>query len=73
MIASVAINGVLGFGIVIAVLFCMGDQDAALNTPTDYPFIEIFTQAVGSKAGGSVMVSCRAYSPVSILNTYRRH
>lgn len=44
MIASVAINGVLGFSILIAVLFCLGDQEAALTTPTNYPFIEIFTQ-----------------------------
>ena len=56
MIASTAINGVLGLSIIIAVLFCLGDQEAALKTPTNYPFIEIFTQAVQSKAGGSAMV-----------------
>lgn len=57
MIGSVAINGILGFSIIIAVLFCLGDSEAALNTPTNYPFIEIFTAAVQSKAGGSAMAS----------------
>ena len=57
MIASVVVNGALGFSIIIAVLFCLGDQEAALNTPTKYPFIEIYTQAVQSKAGGSAMTA----------------
>ena len=64
MIASVAINGLLGCGIIIAVLFCMGDEDTALNSPMDYPFIEIFSQAVQSNAGGSVMVSL-TYRPLA--------
>ena len=57
MIASVAMNGALGFSIIIAVLFCLGDREAALKTLTKYPFIEIFTQAVQSKAGGSAMTA----------------
>ena len=57
MIASVAVNGFLGFSILIAVLFCLGDQEAALNSPTKHPFIEIFTSAVQSKRGGSAMTA----------------
>lgn len=57
MIMAVAINGVLGFSIIIAVLFCLGDPQAALETPTGFPFIEIFTQAVQSKAGASAMTA----------------
>ena len=57
MVASVAVNGVLGFSILIAILFCLGDQEAALNTPTKYPFIEVFTSAVQSKRGGSAMTA----------------
>ena len=57
MVASVVVNGILGFSIVIAVLFCLGDQEAALKTPTKYPFIEIFTSAVQSKSGGSAMTA----------------
>ena len=39
----------------IAMLYCIGDIDAALNTPTGYPFIEILTQGVGSIAGGTAL------------------
>ena len=57
MIGSLAINGVLAFAMLVAVLFCMGDITAAVKSPTGYPFIEIFTQATGSKAGATVMTS----------------
>lgn len=57
MIGSLAINGVLAFAMIVAVLFCMGDITAAVKSPTGYPFIEIFTQATGSKAGATVMTS----------------
>ena len=54
---SIAINGALGFGMLIAVLFCMGDLDAALNSDTGYPYIEIFYQATNSVSGSLAMVS----------------
>ena len=57
MIASLLINGVLAFSMLVAVLFCVGDITAALQTPTGYPFIEIFTQATASKAGATAMTS----------------
>lgn len=57
MCASVIINGFLGLGMLIAVLFCLGNLDDALSTPTGFPFIEIFRQATNSTSGGTVMVS----------------
>ncbi|PWY63121.1 amino acid permease [Aspergillus eucalypticola CBS 122712] len=51
ILLSVAINGTLGFTMLIATLFCMGSVDAALDSPTGYPFMEIFQQATGSVAG----------------------
>lgn len=54
---SVLINGSLGFAMLIAVLFCVGDIDAALESPTGYPFMQIFLQATGSVAGTTVMCS----------------
>lgn len=39
----------------IAILYCIGDIDAALSTPTGYPFIEIFTQGTSSIAGGTAL------------------
>lgn len=54
---SVVLNGVLGFGILIATLFCLGDLEDALESPTGYPFMEIFLQGTGSVAGAAAMVS----------------
>lgn len=39
----------------IAILYCIGDIEAALSTPTEYPFIEIFTYATRSIGGGTVV------------------
>lgn len=52
---SVLINGILGFAMLIAVLFCMGNIEDILNSSTGYPFIEIFYQATGSTAGAVLM------------------
>lgn len=54
---SVIINGSLGFAMIIALLFCIGDLDTALSTPTGYPFIEIFRQATNSVSGAATMAS----------------
>lgn len=48
---------VLGFGMMIAVLFCIGNVEAAVNTTYQYPFIEIFLQATNSFAGSAAMVA----------------
>ncbi|KAE8317690.1 putative amino acid permease [Aspergillus transmontanensis] len=56
LILTVLINGVLGFGMLIGVLFCMGDLDAATSTPTGYPYMEIFLQATNSLSGTVTMI-----------------
>lgn len=53
LMISVAINGVLGFAMLVAVLFCTGNIDNAIKTPTGYPFIEIFAQATKSTGGAT--------------------
>lgn len=57
LLSSITLNGLLGFGMLIAVLFCLGDLQAALNSPTDYPFMEIFLQATHSVGGSLVMIT----------------
>ncbi|CAG8224737.1 unnamed protein product [Penicillium salamii] len=52
---SVLINGILGFSMLIAILFCMGNIQDALNTPTGYPFIEIFFHSTGSITGAVLL------------------
>jgi choline transport protein len=56
---SVIINGALGFGMLIATIFCTGDIDAAFHAETTigFPFIEIFLQATGSVGGSTGMTS----------------
>lgn len=56
MISSMLLNGILGFGMLIAVLFCLGDITAALESPTGYPFMEIFLQATGNSVSGSTVM-----------------
>lgn len=56
LIISIGLNGVLGFGMLLAVLFCLGNIDDALASPTKFPFIEIFAQAAGS-GGATAMVT----------------
>jgi choline transport protein len=55
---SILINGTTGFCMLIAILYCIGDIDAALTTPTGYPFIEILTQATRSVRGGTTLSAC---------------
>lgn len=38
MFWTIALNGVLAYAIVLVMLFCMGDINAALNSP--FPIIE---------------------------------
>ena len=57
IVFSIVLNGVLGFGIALALIFCIGDIDAALHTKTDFPFIEIFYQAVQDITGAALMTS----------------
>jgi choline transport protein len=52
------LNGAMGFVMLLALLFCMPNSvDSVLNNETFFPFIGIYTYAVGSKAGGTALVS----------------
>ena len=58
MIAGILINGSLGFGMLLAVLFCLGDVGSVTSTPpTQYPFMAIILQATDSLSKSSAMVS----------------
>lgn len=48
LMASVGINGVLGFGMLVAVLFRIGSIPNALTPAPCFTFIEVFTQALNS-------------------------
>ncbi|OTB01478.1 hypothetical protein M426DRAFT_64013 [Hypoxylon sp. CI-4A] len=57
MVLTVILNGALGFGILVAILFCVNDVDAALASPTGFPFMAIFEQGVGSERGAQTMAA----------------
>lgn len=63
MLASVGINGTLGFAMVIATLFCLGNVEDAINTTTGFPFIEVFVNATGSVGAATCMVNCCDSNP----------
>jgi amino acid transporter len=53
---SVIANGIIGFAMMIAVLYCLGDAISVLQTPTGFPFIQIFYNSVKS-VGGAIGMS----------------
>ncbi|KAL8811645.1 MAG: hypothetical protein Q9223_007490 [Gallowayella weberi] len=57
MLVSIFLNGTLGFSMLIAVLFCIGNIEEIIETPTGYPFIAIFVQATRSIGGSTGMAS----------------
>ena len=57
IMASIVLNGLMGFGMCLTLLFVIGDVEAALKTKTGFPFIEIFYQAVQSLPGAAIMTA----------------
>ena len=57
LMTSIFINGSLGFGMLIMTLFSLHDIDAAQNSPTGYPFMQIFLRSTSSVAGAAFMAS----------------
>lgn len=54
---SVFLNGALGFVVLLVTLFSLNDVDKALNTPTGYPYMQVFLDSTGSVAGATTMAS----------------
>jgi choline transport protein len=49
IICSMLINGLVGFTMMLTVLFCIGtDVESVLETATGYPFIQVFYSKVFS-------------------------
>ena len=57
MVATIWINGVLAFGMILALLYSIGDVNQVLNTPTGYPFIQIFFNATQSTRATNAMTA----------------
>ena len=76
MISTVLLNGILGLGMLIAILFCAGNINDALESPTGFPFIEIFDQATGSVGAATgmtlIIVLAQIFACIGILATASR-
>ena len=58
MVFSIVLNGCMGFGMLLATLFSLDDIDKVTSTPpTQYPFMSVFVEAIGSLAGSSTMAA----------------
>ena len=54
---GIVLNGVVGLAMFLAVVFCLGDPQAAAQTTYIYPFIEVLQQATNSSAGTAVLMA----------------
>ncbi|KAF2395912.1 amino acid transporter [Trichodelitschia bisporula] len=57
MLGYTAVNYVLGFSMLLAFLFVIGDVDAVLASPTGQPWIQVIWDATGSRAATIVMTA----------------
>lgn len=57
MMSSVAVNGVLGFIMLVTLCFTLGEVGAVLDTPTGFPFIQIFYNTTGSLVATNAMTA----------------
>ncbi|KIW98464.1 uncharacterized protein Z519_00125 [Cladophialophora bantiana CBS 173.52] len=57
MVLSVLINGILAFGIIITILFTIGDPVAVSQTAYVYPIIQMLYNSTGSKGATTAMMS----------------
>jgi choline transport protein len=79
LLSSVLINGLLGWGMMLAILFTMGDLDnilAILTPVTGIPFIDYFYFALGSKSFATglsaLLVSMFIFAAVAIVASTSR-
>ena len=54
---SVYINGAMGFLMAITMCFCLGDLSEVVDSPTKYPFIQVFYNVTQSYAATNILVS----------------
>ncbi len=54
---SVYLNAAMGLVMAVTMCFCLGDISEIVNTPTGYPFIQVFYNATHSYAATNAMVT----------------
>jgi choline transport protein len=76
IVAGMITNGLIGFAMMIATLYCLGNVDSVLNTATTFPFIQIFYNSVksipGAVAMGAIVLSLTWACALGITTTASR-
>jgi choline transport protein len=76
IVAGMITNGLIGFAMMIATLYCLGNVDSVLNTDTTFPFIQIFYNSVksvpGAVAMGAIVLSLTWACALGITTTASR-
>ncbi|KAF2397171.1 amino acid transporter, partial [Trichodelitschia bisporula] len=71
MLTTVILNGALGLGFLLTILFGAGDISAALDSPTGYPILAIFLDATRSTgattAMATVLVAMLIFSTIGVM------
>lgn len=57
IMSAVCVNGILGFVMLVTLCFTLGDVDSILNTPTGFPFIQIFYNTTQSYVATDIMTA----------------
>lgn len=57
IMASLFLNGALGFVMLVTYCFCLGNVEEILGTHTGYPFIQVFYNVTNSHGGASAMTA----------------
>lgn len=56
MVGSVVANGVIGFIYCLVLLFCLGDLENLLESPTGFPFMQLYLNVTKSPAGATILI-----------------
>ena len=64
---GVALNAILGYITVLTLCFTITDPETLLNSPTGYPFIQLFYSVTNSYAGADIMVALVIITLVSAV------
>lgn len=67
IIGGVTVSGLLGFAMFLAILFRIGDLQAAIESDYVYPFIEVLLQATRSRAGTAVIIAVLVVVDLGII------
>ena len=64
MVGSVVINGVMGLGYCVILLYSIGNLGDLLESPTGFPFIQLLLNVTNSKVGTTLL--CLAWTSIAI-------